>query len=363
MNGNYKPGDTILDNWTLKKVLGHGSFGCVFEAERRDLGSNHVYKSAIKIITIPQNNFEAKDLLAEGMSEQSIVDYYRSLAGELENEIAIMYKLKGNSNIVSYEDHRIVPHTGGMGRDIIIRMELLTPLTSFAAEKPMSQAQVVRVGIDICKALEVCGDYSIIHRDIKPANIMVSDRGVFKLGDFGIARTMERKSSELSKKGTYLYMAPEVYGDADYGSAVDIYSLGIVLYRLLNNNRAPFMPPYPQTYTAEERDAAVARRFSGEPIPRPARGDKALVDVVLKACAHNPAMRYKSPGEMRIALEKIYFDDTDSIPPKKDGPHKKEVKKENSSVMDYYLNLNRGGVGKQKSKDGPSKQLHTAGNL
>lgn len=70
---------------------------------------------------------------------------------------------------------------------------------------------MIRLGIDICKALELCQKYNVIHRDIKPENIFVSGSGDFKLGDFGIARTIERASSGLSKKGTYNYMAPEVY--------------------------------------------------------------------------------------------------------------------------------------------------------
>ena len=88
------------------------------------------------------------------------------------------------------------------------------------------------MGVDICKALELYQKYNIIHRDIKPENIFVSDNGDFKLGDFGIARTIEKTMSDLSKKGTYNYMAPEVYQGGEYGFSVDLYSLGIVLYRI-----------------------------------------------------------------------------------------------------------------------------------
>ena len=63
--------------------------------------------------------------------EQSVKEYYKDIAGKLLNEFNLMAKLKGNSNIVSYEDHNIEPHEDGIGYDILIRMELLTPLSEY----------------------------------------------------------------------------------------------------------------------------------------------------------------------------------------------------------------------------------------
>ena len=121
----------------------------------------------------------------------------------------------------------------GIGWDILIQMELLTPLNQYIRDHVVTRQDVIRLGIDLCKALELCQKYNIIHRDVKPENIFISETGDFKLGDFGIARTVEKTTSGLSKKGTYTYMAPEVYKGEAYGTTVDIYSLGIVLYRLL----------------------------------------------------------------------------------------------------------------------------------
>lgn len=90
------------------------------------------------------------------------------------------------------------------------------------------------------KHWEYCQCQNIIHRDIKPENIFVSRFGEFKLGDFGIARELDRSMSGLSKKGTFSYMAPEMYKGEEYDARVDIYSLGIVLYKLCNHNRLPF---------------------------------------------------------------------------------------------------------------------------
>ena len=100
-------------------------------------------------------------------------------------------------------------------------------------------------------------------------------------------------------------MAPEVFKSEPYGASVDIYSLGIVLYRFMNNNRLPFFPPFPSPIKFSDSDAALARRMKGETIPAPANADEALSRVILKACAYSPKDRYLSPSDMRRDLEAL----------------------------------------------------------
>ena len=302
----YKKYEPIFGEWSIVREIGEGSFGKVFEIERRDFG--YTYKAALKAITIPQSQSEVKSVLADGMDEQSATSYFRGFVEEMVAEFVLMSKLKGHSNIVSYEDHRVVEHTEGIGWDILIRMELLTPLLDHVSKNPLSRGDVIKLGIDICKALEVCRKNNIIHRDIKPENIFYSDIGDFKLGDFGIAKTVEKTTGGLSKKGTYTYMAPEVYKGEAYGASVDIYSLGIVLYRFMNNNRTPFLPPYPSPIKYADRESAMARRIKGETLPAPANADEALSRVILKACAYSPKDRYLSPSDMRRDLEALLGD-------------------------------------------------------
>lgn len=303
MNGQFKAGDVVLGNWTLVQKIGEGSFGKVFEAHRQDFGVT--YRSAIKIVTIPQNKSEITNAKAEGMDDASVTTYFKSVVENIVQEFALMSKLKGTANIVSYEDHSVVPHEGEIGWDIIIRMEFLKPLINHIAESTMTRRDIITLGIDMCKALELCQKYNIIHRDIKPENIFISENGDYKLGDFGIARTIEQTSGGLSKKGTYSYMAPEVYREDAYGSTVDIYSLGIVLYRLLNNNRTPFLPSFPAPIKHSDRERALIKRISGAKIGNPANDSGRLAEIVLKACAYEPKDRYSSPLQMRQELESI----------------------------------------------------------
>ena len=169
----------------------------------------------------------------------------------------------------------------------------------------MNEAHVRRLGMDICRALDLCGKYQIIHRDIKPENIFVSELGDFKLGDFGIARTAEKTMSAMSRKGTYTYMAPEVYKGEAYNASVDQYSLGIVLYRLLNDYRAPFLPAAPNPISFTDREEAQNRRMRGEPFPNPAHASGEMAAVIRKACAFYPQDRFASAADMGEALKQL----------------------------------------------------------
>ena len=306
----YSIGAAVLDGWSITRLLGEGSYGRVFEIERAEFAQT--YRAALKVITVPQSKAEIESILSEGMSTPQAEAYFHGIVEELMHEFSIMFKLKGTANVVSCEDLRVLEHPDGIGWDILIRMELLHPLLPYVYQHPMARRDIIRLGIDICKALELCQRYNIIHRDIKPENIFISDNGDYKLGDFGIARTIERTTSGLSKKGTYSYMAPEVYAGKEYGFSVDTYSLGLVLYRMLNKNRGPFLPQPPEAITFSSREQALARRMSGEPLPRPFYGEGRLGEIVLKACAFDPKDRYSSPQQLRQELEAILYTQTDA---------------------------------------------------
>ena len=300
----------VWNGWKIDQFLGEGSFGKVYRIVREEFG--HTYEAALKILEIPQNQSEVESVKNEGMNDESITYYFQSIVEDFVNEFALMSKLKGNSNIVSYEDHQVIARTNEFGWTVYIRMELLTPLYKYLKDHTLTIREVIQLGIDMCQALEVCQKYNIIHRDIKPENIFVSDLGKFKLGDFGIARQLEKTSSGLSKKGTYTYMAPEVYKGFPYNSTVDIYSLGIVLYRFLNNNRTPFMPSAPNPIRYSDKENANILRLSGKEIPAPANAEGRLAEIILKACAYNPSDRYDSAADMKRALQSIAYSEMEA---------------------------------------------------
>ena len=298
---NYEKGSLVFGDWKIVEDLGSGSYGTVYKIEKTEYGiTTH---AALKVIRIPKNQSEVRDVLSDGMDEKSVTSYFQGMVDSLVREIAVMSTLKSHPNIVSYENHKVEAHPGTIGWDILIQMELLTPLREYQKEHPMPETDVRRLAVDMCSALVFCQKKALIHRDIKPQNIFVSEAGQFKLGDFGVARTMDKTVGSLSKQGTEDYMAPEVYRGQKYGPSVDLYSLGLVLYRLMNNNRLPFMPPAPRPIGFGDRLNALSDRIGGEkPMLPPCNASPEFSRIILKACAHDPRDRYQTAAEMLEAL-------------------------------------------------------------
>lgn len=286
-------------DWQLKEILGEGAYGKVYRAEKIDPMVHS--EAAIKVISVPQSQAELAGLRSEGMDETATKTYFHGIVEDFVNEIKLMENLKGVTNIVSVEDYKVIPQDSGIGWDIFIRMELLTPF-SVRADKGLSESDIIKLGVDICTALEVCSKMNIIHRDIKPANIFISKMGDYKLGDFGIAKKLEATSSAMSAKGTQSYVAPEVLRGGKYDSTVDIYSLGLVMYRLLNNNRPPFIAPDSGIISYRERQDANDRRLAGDALPPPCNASKELATLILAACSFNPSRRFKTPTAFKNAL-------------------------------------------------------------
>nr|WP_295281275.1 serine/threonine-protein kinase [uncultured Blautia sp.] len=294
---------SVWPEWKLVEKIGEGSFGKVYKAKRTERGRS--FYSAIKIISIPGNKGELDSVRSEMNDEQSTREYFRNLVEDCVQEIYTMEHFCGNSHVVSFEDFKIVEYLDEIGWDISIRMEYLTSFMDYCTGKELTEKEVIKLGCDLAMALIYCRKMNIIHRDVKPENIFVSRFGDFKLGDFGIAREQARTMSNMSKKGTYSYMAPEIYKGEKYDSSIDIYSLGIVLYKLMNQNRLPFLSLDKQLITYRDKENALARRMAGEKMPVPSKASAAFSHIILKACAFDPKKRYRRPEDMLRDLESL----------------------------------------------------------
>ncbi len=295
--------EPLWNSWYIDNLIGEGSFGSVYKIVREEFGIKHY--SALKIISIPRNKSETNQLMFEGMSSEYAKQYFKEIVEDIYNEIILMSKLKGKSNVVSYEDHLIIEHQNGIGYDILIRMELLQSLNKHAAGRVLKLKEILHLGLDICNALVLCQKHNVIHRDIKPDNIFISGDDDYKLGDFGIAKNVTLSELGMSIKGSYEYMAPEVYLGKDYDSRVDIYSLGIVLYTLMNKNRVPFLSDNTDMIRLFQRQEAVKKRLEGVEIPSLPNIPILLNRVIMKAIEYNPNNRYASAEEFLDALKSV----------------------------------------------------------
>ena len=291
-------------DWTVVQLIGQGTYGTVYHVRH---GEMQALDAAVKIIPIPSDENEIASLRQQGFSDPQIADYFAQMAQDWQREILTMKKYQGMSHFVSMEDCKILNRPEGeIGQWILIRMEKLKSFISYISDKTLSEAEVIHLGRQLCGALAVCHADGVLHRDIKPDNIFVNDRSasgiLYKLGDFGVAAKMKNVSATLSVKGALGYMAPEIIQGKPYDQRVDIYSLGLTLYKLMNGNRLPFLPAH-KLFTHEDHAVALRMRLSGMPLPPAANASPGLNQVLSRACAFDPSQRYASAQDFSRALE------------------------------------------------------------
>ena len=305
-----EPANIRLPGWTIGKELGKGGYGSVYQISRDVFGK--VEHNALKVINLPQEQGQIEFMRLSGMNDASIIAHMQSQVKSFMDEYSIMQVLQDNPNIVHCYDFQHTQHKDKFSWTILIRMELLTPLLK-AMDKISTEEQIIKLGLDMCSALIACQEHNIIHRDIKPQNIFVAKNGSFKLGDFGISKILDNTANAHTKAGTLLFIAPEVVAGQPYNATVDIYSLGLMLYWLLNHCRGPFLPLPPQAPSFGQDQEAIARRLKGDSFPPPAKGSNGLKQIVMKACSFRPADRYQSAREMQQALRALKAKPDDGI--------------------------------------------------
>jgi serine/threonine protein kinase len=274
----YEP---IFNEYRIIKEIGTGNFSVVFEVFKTATLPN---KSALKVI--PLNNDDINEM------------------GKFKQEVDILKQLPKHENIVNGEKFDIRMHPDTNGVDLLILMELFESNIQHVMKKKdyiFTENEVIKIGISLCNALEVIHGVGIIHRDIKPENVLISSAGEYKLADFGIAKK-SFSAITSSSRGTPIYAAPEVIRMERINPRCDIYSLGLMMYVLLNGNRFPFEP---ENATGSQLEAALGKRVRGDEMPKPSTETVKypyLAETILKAIHHNPLHRYENATAMKEVL-------------------------------------------------------------
>ncbi len=285
--------DNLRNGWTIANKIGTGNFGTVYKAINKD-----GYICAVKYISLSKDKATISNLKDKGLlkNDSDIDKYYNQVIAKVKNEIAVMQKFNGNCYIIDCYDFFAEAKNNNEGQDIYIRMEYATDLNKKYQNQEISYEEVIKLGIEICSSLELCAKEGIIHNDIKPSNIFIGKDNHYKLGDFGVATNLEEYNA-LSF-GTTNYMSPESYKKEKITEKSDLYSLGLVMYKLLNGNL-----PYVSKKVSEKE--ALKIRMSAKELPTIKNVPKKLMDIIKKACSLSPDDRYTNAVEMKKALETV----------------------------------------------------------
>lgn len=282
-------------------TLGGGTFGTVYACTKTDAVTGVTQKEAVKVVRVDFTPEDRANADEEGIP---FVDYYRAVKEKHLQEIRWMVALK-SPHIVHINGYTAIEEPDLSALYILIRMDCLTALDQLRPahldDTPEQAAALAeKVALDICDALRVCHQNGVLHRDIKPANILCSDAGDFYLGDFGISKDAAQQAG-MTSSGTLEY-APREVMTGQYDHRADLYSLGLVLYALVNHWRGPFLPAYPAPITPGDRNQAQYARLNGTPLPPPDNCPAALWAVIARLCAFKPEERFDSAEAVLTAL-------------------------------------------------------------
>jgi tRNA A-37 threonylcarbamoyl transferase component Bud32 len=194
------------------------------------------------------------------------------------------------------------------GLDFLV-MELIqgSTLTARLAEGPLSERDVLRLGIQLADGLIAAHAQGVIHRDLKPGNLIITPDGRLKILDFGLARLVHPEVADditLSItveagtiSGTIPYMAPEQLRALPADARSDIYAAGAVLYEMATGSR-----PFPERQSAE-LIGAILHRTPAPPSSLNPSIAPTLDSLILKALEKEPSQRYQSARELLVVLE------------------------------------------------------------
>ena len=164
---------------------------------------------------------------------------------------------------------------------------------------PMKWQEAADAALQVCNALEFAHAHGIIHRDIKPENVILTDRGVAKVMDFGLARSEGRSRLTHSGMilGTVAYMPPEQALSGTVDARSDLYSVGCVLYEIITG-RPPFQADDPFAVISMHINVPpVSPRFHARDIPT------VLEATILRLLAKDPTERFQSASEVAGVLQ------------------------------------------------------------
>ena len=334
----------IFGSWRIGERI-HSGFGGKTEVFL--LKRSHVdweEESVLKVITIFERSGTENTLSKE--YKNAYLEEKKELCKKAEEEVRYMAKLSESPYIVRYLDFQFFDweEERSFGCDLLIRMERLDTLRTLISQgNSYTEQDVIQIGKEICQALVQCYKESIVHRDIKPENIFRNSYGTYKLGDFGIARMIEESQKASTMTGTPEYAAPEQVNhniSQTYDYRVDIYSLGLTLYELLNENRLPFAS------SVSVKKEEVILRIKGKQLEMPSKASEELGQVILKACAYDPRDRYQSAQEFLNALVIVEKQEKSGKIQKKP-----QLKQKENSGKDLYPTLPATAQNQEKKED------------
>lgn len=267
----------LLDNYIIGDPISNHHGICCCPAMNKENDSKHI----VKIVSVPASQTQVDALLLTGAVEnrEAAAKYFEERANDIKQEIEILQQLSRQEGFLPCSGYQIVPKEDEIGFDIYILTEYKRSLERQFDKKSLTHLDALNIGLDICSALTACRRSGYIFTNLKPSNIYVADSGEYKISDFGFVKLNSLKYASIPERFIGEYSAPEIQDAFSLlNDRLDIYSLGMILYRIYNGGVLP--------------------EHNGTALDAPAYADAELSQIILKACSLNPEDRWQDPAQM-----------------------------------------------------------------
>lgn len=253
-----------------------------FRVKKQTPGSHKIQYAVLRCYSFP----------CKGASSAGVA--YPAKLRRLIADTEMMMKLRNCQSVVKFYSSSVLATDDGF--EFLILIQDVFPLSQIADLFAISRDATYSVVSAVCDAVSSFRSIGISHKKICPENIFVDSDGKYYLGDFGVGMTYMPDDD---------YITPEEYNVSSDLSSADIYQIGMLFYKLLNKNRGPFLPAYPEEVSEENRRNALMRRMNGEKInitPNILAYEEKIIE---KACAFAVSERYRNIASLKSDIDSL----------------------------------------------------------
>ena len=244
-------------------------------------------KYIVKIISFPTSQTKLDALLLAGAFSDpaSALNYFHELSQDILEEAVLLQRLSRLEGFAAYESWQIVPMEDETGYDVYLLAPYRKTLERVWRKEPLNHLQAVNLGLDLCSALAACRRSGWLYADLKPENICICTDNEYRIGDIGFINLASLNYASLPERYLSAYTAPEITDAySALNDTMDTYAAGMILYQVFNGGVLPEAPT------------------AGQSLRAPEYADMEMAQIILKACAPDPADRWQDPVQMGQAL-------------------------------------------------------------
>lgn len=275
--------------------LGSGAFSKTVLAEQNGK------RAVIKTIEMP-NQATLDERTPEYVKSEEFAEAMRTAGTQLNRLLKTLVGMPQTTGLMRYYDYTLSLDSDRGIYTLAILMEYDTPLHALLETGEVPVGAVLRMASQLCEGLDAMHKKYIVHGNIKESNIFYNPRNGFMLGDFFINDILSTSlvPDRNFKSYGYRFLAPEAYEDGEYSYRTDIFSLGMMLYKIFNNNRLPF-DDAPNTSLRKVKNSWDEAKV----LPPPAFDIPEITKVLAKACAYNADDRYSTYLQFKVVIDRL----------------------------------------------------------